>query len=237
MVPKRKKILALFGMLLIFSCKHEPLIGPAEENPFTPLPPVFSQNPCDPDTVYFQVDILPILRSNCAFSGCHGDGSSEDGVELSSYANVMGTSDIRPGDPNGSGLYEMITENDPDDRMPQDPYNPLTSEQIAKIKTWILQGALNNSCDKCDTSNVTFSLNVKPIIQNNCQGCHSGGNPKGGILLSNYTEIKSRVQSGQLLGAINHQAGFTSMPYNQSKLNQCLIDQIQIWANADTPNN
>jgi len=235
MINHLDKLLGIAFLLLIFSCKHEP-IAPAEETNVTPLPPVITDNPCDPDSVYFQVDILPLLRSNCAFSGCHGDGSSENGVELSNYNNVMQTADVRPGDPAGSDLYEMITETDPDKRMPQPPYAPLGSEQIAMIRKWIEQGAKNNSCDNCDTMNVTFSKNVLPIIQKNCQGCHSGSNPSSGILLTNYNEISVRVSSGELFGAISHQIGYAPMPNGQPKLNQCLIDQIEIWINNGAKN-
>lgn len=223
--------LIIIGLFLIFfGCKHEP-IKPEEDKQSTPEDSVVTVNPCNPDSVYFQIDILPILRSNCAFSGCHGDGSSQNGVELSNYANVMATADVRPGNPGGSDLYEVITETDPDKIMPEPPNSPLDSSQIALIRKWIEQGAKNNSCDNCDTTNVTFSKNVQPIIQKNCQGCHSGGNPSGGILLTNYSEIYTRVQSGELLGAIKHQIPYTPMPYQLPQLDQCLIDQIEIWIN------
>lgn len=217
--------IVLFGLVsLIFACEHEP-IEPEPEN----LTLVFSDNSCDPDSVYFEIDVLPILRSNCAFGGCHGAGSSEGGVELSSYDNVMSTADVRPGDPNGSDLYEVIIETDLDKRMPEPPNEPLSSVQIDLIRKWIEQGAKNITCDDCDTTNVTFSKNVKPIIQNNCQGCHSGSNAPYGILLTNYNEINTRVQTGQLLGAIRHEPIYFPMPLGQPKLNQCLIDQIVIW--------
>ncbi|MEX2380223.1 MAG: c-type cytochrome domain-containing protein [Vicingaceae bacterium] len=226
---KKHGIIMTIGCLLaLYACKHEPIV-PEEDTTVTPLPPVITDNSCDPDTVYFQVDVLPFLRSNCAFSGCHGDGSSQNGVELSNYANIMATADVRPEDPEGSDLYEMITETDPDKRMPPPPYDALDSSQIAMIRKWIEQGAKNNSCDNCDTTNVTFSKNVQPIIQNNCQGCHSGSNPPLGILLTNYSEINTRVQSGELLAVIKHEAPYTPMPYQLPKLNQCLIDQIEIW--------
>lgn len=216
---KKHGILMTVGCLLaLFACKHEPII-----------PEESTDNSCDPDTVYFQVDILPILRSNCAFSGCHGGGSSQKGVELSNYANVISTTEVLPGDPAESDLYELITETDPDKRMPKPPNAPLDSTQIALIRKWIEQGAKNNSCDNCDTTNVTFSNNVQPIIQKNCQGCHSGTNAPLGILLTNYSEINSRMQSGELLAVIKHESPYTPMPYQLPKLNQCLIDQIEIW--------
>ncbi|MEQ8908533.1 MAG: hypothetical protein RIC95_05045 [Vicingaceae bacterium] len=223
--------------LALVGCKHDPVdeVLPTSDqttnNSQTP-----SSIPCDPDTAYFQVDVLPILSSNCAFSGCHGNGSSSDGVELSNYINVISTADVRAGNPNGSDLYEVITETDLAKRMPLGS-PALPPEDIATIRKWIEQGALNNTCDNCDTTNVTFSLNVKPIIDANCKGCHNGSNPQTNVLLTNYSEIESRASLGELVGAIKHESGYVAMPLNQAKLDQCLISQIEIWVNDGAPNN
>ena len=42
--------------------------------------------------------------------------------------------DIIPGEPNEGELIEKITETDPDDRMPPPPADPLSTEQINRIK-------------------------------------------------------------------------------------------------------
>ena len=219
----------------IFSCKHD--IPENIEDANTNLPPAITTNPCDSDSVYFQIDVLPLLLSNCAFSGCHGNGTSRGGVELSNYANVISTADVKAGDPIGSDLFEVISETDLGKRMPPPPSSPLSTGQIGLIRKWIEQGAKNNSCNNCDTANVTFTKHISPIIQNYCQGCHSGSSPSGGILLSNFNEIKLRVQSGELLGTIKHINGFVPMPYNQAKLDPCLINQIEIWINEGALDN
>lgn len=233
--PKVAAILAFF--LFLNSCKHEAILDELKEiatvidttneggNNGNNVP----KDPCDPDSVYFINDILPILNSNCAFSGCHGDGSAQDGVDLTSYSSIISTSEIVPFNPNESKLYDAITEKDPGKIMPPPPANKLSSDQIAKIRTWIAQGALNNYCEGCDTATVSFSASIQPIIQNNCQGCHSGGSPSGGILLTNYDQIQAQALNGKLFGGINHENGFKPMPYNQNKLDQCKIDQIRIW--------
>lgn len=225
--------------LLFTSCEHEPLFEeliPAEKIPGSGGPGGNEEDPCDPDSIYFVNDIMPILQSNCAFSGCHGDGSAEEGVDLTSYNSIMRTADVRPFNLKGSELYEKITENDKDDVMPPPPANRLSQEQIAKIAQWINQGAQNNACDNCDTTAVTFSLVISPLITNNCQGCHSGGDPAGGIQLTNFLQIQTQALSGALHGAISHSAGYTPMPYNQPKLSQCKIDQIRIWIENGAPN-
>jgi hypothetical protein len=110
----------------------------------------------------------------------------------------------------------------------------LNQDQNQIIYKWILQGALNNYCDQepCDSINVTFTVTVFPIIQNNCYGCHSGGNPGGGISLTNYNHVKTAGAippgtPGSLLGAIIHAGGNALMPKNGNQLSECKIAQIR----------
>lgn len=227
--------LAALCLLLNVACVHEP----TEPVPTpTPTIPPIGGNPCHPDTVYFATTILPLLTSNCAIPGCHDAITMEDGVNLSSYAGVMSSNVINVGDPWNSDLLEMVTENDPQDRMPPPPNNPLTQAQINALYTWMSQGALNNTCQAaCDTTVFTFSGAVQPIVQARCQGCHSGGTPQGGILLTNYDQIKTVAITGQLYGAVSHTGGYTPMPYNGAKIPDCEITQIRKWIEDGTPNN
>lgn len=126
---------AVLVAILIVQCRHEP-----DKIPIT-------GDPCHPDTVYFERDIMPLLNSSCAKSGCHDAASATDGIILDNYANVMAKGDIKPGNPDDSDLYEVITDNDPLDRMPPPPVPPLSAEQIAMVRKWIQQGAQNLTCD------------------------------------------------------------------------------------------
>lgn len=74
---------------------------------------------------------------------CH-ISQSQNGYNLSTYANAMSGGRITPGDANGSYLVMKISPNPPaGDRMPQGgPY--LTTAQIDTIKVWINAGAMNN---------------------------------------------------------------------------------------------
>jgi len=197
--------------------------------------------PCDSNTIYFNQQILPILQSNCAFSGCHDAATAQDGVILESYEQVMQTADVRPFDLSGSDLYEVITEDDEDKRMPPPPNARLTSGQVQLISQWILQGAENLECDEdaqgCDTENRSFAAHIQPVITNNCLGCHSGGAPSGGINLSTYAGVKTVADNGRLLGAIRREAGFSPMPQGAAQLPQCTIDQFAAWVADGAPNN
>ncbi len=196
-----------------------------------------SGSTCNPDTVYFQNTILPIIVSNCATSGCHDATTHREGVRLTDYASIINTGHIVAGNLSSSKLYGAITSSE-DEKMPPTTRTPLTSSQINSVKTWILQGALNNSCNAaCDTTNVTFSQSVFPIIQNFCLGCHNVPNPGGGIYLRNYVDIITVVNNGKLLGSINHDPGFFAMPLGGNKLSNCDLSTFKIWINNGAPNN
>lgn len=86
-------------------------------------------------------NIAPIIGSNCAFSGCHGD-SAQGNISLVSYSGLM-SGGIEAGSPNKSKLYRTLKSLG-DDIMPKKPYNELTEQQIQLIYVWIGQGAKNN---------------------------------------------------------------------------------------------
>src|SRR4051812_23274130 len=104
-------------MALILSCKHEIPGGNSGAGPNPgpgpgPGPQPVTGQTCSPDTAYFQQQVLPIFISNCSMSGCHDAASAQHGVVLTSYASIMTTGDIEPGNPNHSKVYEKITDND-----------------------------------------------------------------------------------------------------------------------------
>jgi hypothetical protein len=250
---RRFLLLASLGYFLALlvtlgsACKHAPLF---DDDGLTPIDTtdttgtvdtIPTGTPCDPDKVYFENDVLPILISNCAKSGCHDVASHQDGVILNNFNNVMQTADVRPYDLAGSDLYEVITDTDPDDRMPQPPNAPLTQAQIQIIAKWINQGAQNLECDAnaggCDTTNISFSQTLQPIINTYCKGCHSGASPSGNLSLETYNGVKTVAQNGKLYGVITWSAGYPKMPQGGNKLDACTIAKFKSWIDAGAMNN
>ena len=198
-------------------------------------------DPCDPDLVYFDMEILPILLSNCAFSGCHNAASAQDGVILDSYENVMATADVEAFDLQGSKIYEVLTEDDEDKRMPPPPTPRLDPDKIQLIAKWILQGAEDLECDPnasgCETANMSFQADIAPVLATHCVGCHSGNAPSGGINLSNHAGVKAVADNGKLFGAISWANGFSNMPQGGAQLPSCTIDKIKSWIDDGAMNN
>jgi hypothetical protein len=231
-----KRILGVLAIWVITfmvfkACRHEPLL-PDNDEPIA--------GSCHPDTIYFNRDLLPLLSASCARSGCHDAATQADGVKLTDYSSVLETGDVKPGNPEDSDLYEVLVDDDPEDRMPPPPSDPLTSEQIAMFYTWIMQGALNLECveEDCELENVTFSGTVLGNLQQyGCVSCHSGSSPSGGVVLSSYSTVKDMAESGRLMGAILHLSGYSSMPPSGNAMDQCSADQIQKWIDDEMPNN
>ena len=225
-------IVALFTLTTLSCTKYE---IPGNRAPETdPVSDPVSVSTCDPDTVYFQNTILPLVVSSCATTGCHDQASHKDGVILTDYASIIKTGEIKPGDPKDSEFFETLTD-DGDDLMPPPPYDPLSSEQIQLIRTWIEQGAKNNACiDGCDTTSVTFSGQVWPMMEAYCTGCHSASAPGGGIVIASYSDMVALAENGSLMGSIRWEAGYAKMPTNQM-LSECNINVLQTWIDNGFP--
>lgn len=232
-------LVLLTGGLMLPGCKHEP-----------PLPPelvddgggngggdttTVNPDPCDPDTVYFQNTVLPLLVSYCAGAGCHDAISHEEGVRLYDYAHIM--QQVSPGNPNNSDLWSNGINETGGDAMP--PWNSpqMTAAQEQAIYTWIMQGAQNNECTGCDTTNVTYNGTIKPLFQSKCNGCHSGSSPDGNLDLSQYSVSNTIALDGRLAGSVQHLTSYSAMPPSGGMLPNCEIDQILIWIQDGAPNN
>lgn len=91
----------------------------------------------------------------------------------------------------------------------------------------------------CDDTVVTFSKTVTPILHS-CLNCHANSNAAAegaGIKLENYADVKIYASEGHLMAAIRHEPGHTPMPLGGGKLQDCEINQLQKWIDANTPNN
>jgi hypothetical protein len=95
----------------------------------------------------------------------------------------------------------------------------------------------------CDTSGtITYSGDIKPIIEANCYSPGNGCHDATGSAVSQYdyetsiTALQTNAQTGLLLNSINWQ-NVPSMPKNGNKLPSCDIDKITRWVDEGAPNN
>ena len=102
-----------------------------------------TQMACKHDLQYdvcYQTQVQPILKSNCAMSGCHDAITAEKDIRLDTYENVI--KEVKAGSPNSSELYTVIKS--PFGSMPPSSKAQLTPGQIEIIRSWIAQGAKND---------------------------------------------------------------------------------------------
>lgn len=189
------------------------------------------------DPVCFEKDVLPIFIANCTQSGCHNEVDRAQGLELTSYADIL-SSGVEPGSYKTSKLYQVLISRGKD-AMPKKPNQRLTAEQIGTIALWIDQGAINVACNQstCDVSKVTYAGTVKPLMDRHCNSCHAGSAPSGNIDLSNYSGVKKYALGGSLFGSINHDPGYVRMPDGAAKLPSCDISSIKEWIRRGALNN
>ena len=240
LIPGLVALLAAVMLVFVLAgCTHEPPVAPAEEITGTGNGggPGGGEEVvvCDPNTIFFEQQVLPLLISNCAVPGCHNMPTEDNGEsQITDYSSLMNSGIVQDGD-----LWDVINEDDPDDRMPRPPQAPLNSTQIALIGQWIQQGAQNNSCvaSSCDTLNVTYSGTIVPIIQQRCQGCHSGPTPQGGLNFASWSVLNSVAADGRLARAIQHDPAGIPMPPSGAMLPDCKIQQFLVWIDVGAPNN
>lgn len=94
-----------------------------------------------------------------------------------------------------------------------------------------------SATQNCDTSISHYSTQIKAIMQNSCNSCHSTGSASAGIVTDNYQELKRIADNGTLVGSVNHKSGYIAMPRNMPKLSNCSLLLIDKWIREGTQNN
>jgi len=92
----------------------------------------------------------------------------------------------------------------------------------------------------CDTTGVSFSKSIIPILQANCYKCHSAkenANSGGNINFEDFNVLKQMVDGGVLYGSVTWNPLNLPMPKDGAKLDTCSITKIKIWIDKGAPNN
>lgn len=89
----------------------------------------------------------------------------------------------------------------------------------------------------CDTSAVKYSVEIKTIMNDYCNSCHSTAANSGNVILDNYNAVKGYALDGSLYGSVSHNAKYSPMPKGGAKMSDCNIALIDAWVKAGAPNN
>ncbi|MBE0648165.1 MAG: cytochrome c [Bacteroidales bacterium] len=89
----------------------------------------------------------------------------------------------------------------------------------------------------CDSTSVSYSTSIAPIITANCNVCHSTANPSGNVITDTWEGLNTQALNGNLWGGVNWENGYIPMPKDASKLSDCDLAKIKNWINQGAPNN
>ena len=206
--------------------------------------------------VNYTDDVLPIFEQHCA--ECHGADNPEEGLQVTTYAGVMAGSIygavIKPGDPDGSYLVELVATGQMPKRAPD-----LSQAEIDTIIAWVEAGApesgaattdpattnaITDTQTTVDLANVSFQNHVLPIFMESCAECHGDDNPEEGLVLTSYED----VMAGSIYGSVvkpgapddSYLVELVStgqMPKRGADLTADQIAVIVAWIEAGAPDN
>lgn len=172
----------------------------------------------------FKNDVAPWLVSQCG--NCHIN-SRRGQFSMASFNELMqginGRKVVNPGGAKGSRIVEVIESGD----MPRGG-GKVSDENFTKLQKWIDAGAkfdgpdpmaMLSSYAKADPSSpsmpepavvraptgkesVRFSLDIAPLLVENCNGCHiNGRRASGGFRMDNFTSMLRGGDSGSAIVA------------------------------------
>lgn len=220
------RIFLICSLLLagVFGCKHEPVI-------FEGLIAL----PTGSTEVSFQDEVLPLLLSNCAMANCHDAGSRAEGIQLTDYANIV--KEVVPRNPGESELYEVIIDTDPDERMPPPPQPAFSGAQSELIRRWIQEGARNTFRPEgnCDTVAISYASVIRPLLDQNCVGCHNNSLAEGGLNLLVFSQIQQKQVS--IYERISLPTTNSLYMPKGGNLSACKTNQIKAWIHQGAQQN
>jgi hypothetical protein len=94
-----------------------------------------------------------------------------------------------------------------------------------------------SSGSNCDTTQVTYSGTIAPIMSTYCNSCHNTATANGGVITDTWTGLSTVVNNGKLYNAVNWVDGVNNMPQGGQKLSDCNLAKINKWIADGAPDN
>lgn len=189
--------------------------------------------------VSYYRSVRPILQRRC--SGCHFDGKREGGLSVVAVSELLkggeaGTS-VAAGKPDDSPLIQRISGEKPD--MPLNS-EPLTSEQVLTLRTWIEQGAVDDT--PADVGQA-ITAEHPPVYSSPPVVTSMDYSPDGKLLaVSGYHEVLIHTLDGsappkRLVGRSQRVESVSFSPNGQVLAvaggTPSLFGEVQLWNMAD----
>ncbi len=159
---KQSKLLLVTGFFL--GAGSAMAAGPSP----TPVP-----TPTPKPIISWETDIQPIVTNNCSY--CHSGVDASAGLELETEAQVLKAN---------QAIVAVVTVGS----MPIGDDAFATSADGIKLVEW-LKAQVTPTPTPTPVPAVTFDKDIKPIIADNCQGCHTKGNAGGRVVLDTEADV------------------------------------------------
>jgi hypothetical protein len=91
--------------------------------------------------------------------------------------------------------------------------------------------------NNCDTTAITYAIDIQPQLDAHCYSCHGAGSPMGSVNLEDYSGVHAVAMSGQLYCALSWGTGCHPMPDQGQKLPDCTINKFKAWIDEGAQNN
>lgn len=88
--------------------------------------------------------------------------------------------------------------------------------------------------NQCDTTALSYSADIRPILDANCISCHAPGGEQEGSPLVTYDDVVKYTADRNIVDRTN---GTGSLMPPEGKMNDCNVSYIEAWVNAGAPNN
>jgi mono/diheme cytochrome c family protein len=86
----------------------------------------------------------------------------------------------------------------------------------------------------CDTTAVSYSTDIRPILDANCISCHAPGGEQETSPLVTYEDMKKYTSDRNVVDRTN---GSSSLMPPSGKMSSCNVALIEAWVNDGAPNN
>ena len=222
-----------------------------------------NKNPPD-QQVSFSQEVAPLFVAKCG--RCHID-ARKGGFSLATYADLLRGSDesgrvVVGGNAASSVLIELVASGE----MPRGP-DRITPQELQMLVLWVNQGIQNDAASRTTPlreltrqnaregvpelrqaqaveiatgdETVRFALDIAPILQGACTGCHGNRRPRAELKLTTFQGLWAGGDSGPtvrpgdpgqslLLMRLKGEGG-DRMPLNRDPLPIEAIGKIETW--------
>jgi len=89
----------------------------------------------------------------------------------------------------------------------------------------------------CESTDLTYTNEIAAIINSSCAttvACHAA-NTSITFPMDTHDSVTNSPRFDRISGTINHESGFSPMPKNGNKLDDCTIEKIDQWINDGAP--